>query len=46
MTIQCLHAGASRNFLPTAEQILNFCSGVGKFIGVDFPMAKKADFMI
>ena len=37
---ELIHSGVGRNFSPTAEQILNFCSGV------DDSMVKMAKFMI
>ena len=37
---ELIHSGVGCNFLPTAEQILNFCSGV------DDSMVKMAKFMI
>ena len=44
--LDAFQAGACRNFLPTAERILNFCFGVGKCCGADVFIAKMASFMI
>ena len=38
--------GRAVTFLPTAKQILNFSSGIGKCSGVDVSAAKMANVMI
>lgn len=37
---ELMHSGVGRNFSPTAEEVLNFCSGVENVLGLMFPWLK------